>query len=238
MSQESPGATRSDPPLTAERVIAYLRENPDFLNQHPEVLRFLNPPARPLGDGIADLQLAMIERLKRELAGFDTRQRELVDTSRANLATQARVHECVLALLAATSFEQVIQTVTTDFAVLLDLDVVTLCIEADGTALPQAATHGLHVVAPDTVARLVGHDDGLLLRSDISGDPEIFGGAAPLVRSDALARLDISPATPPALIAFGSREPDKFPPGQATELLGFLAAALGHIVRGWLNLPQ
>ena len=60
-----------------------------------------------------------------------TEQDDLLANSRDNLSTQDRVHKAVLALLAAKSFEQFIEIVTTDLAVLLDVDVVTLCVESD-----------------------------------------------------------------------------------------------------------
>jgi uncharacterized protein YigA (DUF484 family) len=66
----------------------------------------------------------------------------------------------------------------------------------------------------------------------------IYGPAASLVRSDALARLDFGPTSPAAMLALGSREPDKFQPSQGTELLQFLAGVLGRSVRSWLDLPQ
>ena len=47
----------------------------------------------------------------------------------------------------------------------------------------------------------------------------MFGGGAGLVRSDALIRLKISAAAPPGLLAFGTRHPGYFNPGQGTELL-------------------
>jgi len=140
-------------------------------------------------------------------------------------------------MLAATSFEQLIQTVTTDFAVLLDLDVVTLCIEADGAELATPHLRGLHIVPAGTVQRLLGDGRPVLLRSHVDGEPEIYGGGAPLVASDALARLSISPNTPPGLIAFGSRRPGKFEAGQAVELLAFLTRSLERAIRLWLKLP-
>ena len=66
----------------------------------------------------------------------------------------------------------------------------------------------------------------------------LYGPAASLVRSDALARLDFGPTAPAAMLALGSREPDKFQPHQGTELLQFLAGVLGRAVRTWLDLPQ
>jgi len=64
------------------------------------------------------------------------------------------------------------------------------------------------------------------LAADRAGSIEIFDSAADLVRSYALVRLNIGSETPPALLALGSRNPTKFNPGQATELLVFLARSL------------
>lgn len=236
MSQTRKSEREKD--LTAEDVAAWLRDNPEFLTQRPELLEGLPAPARELGGGISDLQQALIEKLRRDLEMARRRQRELVATSRANLSSQTRIHECILAMLSAASFEQLIQTVTTDFAVLLDLDVVTLCVEADGSELePPPHMRGLHIVPAGTVQRLLGDGRPVLLRSHAEGEPEIYGGGAPLVASDALARLSISPNTPPGLIAFGSRRPGKFEAGQAVELLAFLTRSLERAIRLWLKLP-
>src|SRR3546814_19800428 len=54
---------------------------------------------------------------------------DLVATGLSNLAIQSRVHEAILALLRAASFEEFVETITTDLAVILDLDVVTIGVE-------------------------------------------------------------------------------------------------------------
>jgi uncharacterized protein YigA (DUF484 family) len=94
------------------------------------------------------------------------------------------------------------------------------------------------ILAPGTIDAVLGPDRRLTLRGDITGDPELFAGGAPLVRSDALVRLSISPATPPVLLAFGSRDPHRFDSGQATELIDFLGSVLEHVIRIWLHLPD
>lgn len=237
MTQESPKAQKQE--LSAEQVAAYLLRHPDFLQNHPDVINALTPPGRSLGDGVTDLQSAMIEKLRQESDRQAVRQRELMTTSRVNLSTQTRVHECVLYLLAANSFEQLIQTVTTDFAVLLNLDIVTLSIESDPdsnvVALHQS---GLQTVPHGTVDAILGETKNTALHSDIDGDPEIFGNGASLVRSAAFIRLKISSATPPAMIAFGTRKAGKFHAGQGTELLTFLGHVLEHVIRQWLELPE
>lgn len=236
MAQKLKGA-KTETGLSAARVTEFLQDNPDFFIKHPEVLNTVSPPTRELGGGVADLQQAMIDRLRDEIAMLSAERDSLVGTSRANMQTQSRIHGCVLAILGAKSFEHLIQTVTNDFAMILDLDIVTLCIESTESESQSIKTRGLVVVPPGTVENILGNRR-LVLRNDVTGDPELFDAGATLVRSDAVVRLDISESTPPALLAFGSREPDRFETGQATELLDFLASVLEHVVRIWLQLSE
>jgi uncharacterized protein YigA (DUF484 family) len=77
----------------------------------------------------------------------------------------------------------------------------------------------------------------VLLQPDVSGDPKLFGDGAGLVRSAAFLRLAVSPAAPAGLLCIGMRRPGKFHGGQGTELLSFLARALGVTIAAWLDLP-
>lgn len=224
--------------LTEQQVVQFLLENPDFLAKHSQVLQHMSAPGRALGQGVTDFQQVMIDRLRQEIDSARDQSQDLIDTSRVNMSIQSRVHECVLTLVQASSFEELIQTVTMDMAVILDLDAVTLCIEAVDHSRNPIKTNGLQLLSEGTVRALVPDGQSCVLRSDISGDPNLFGAAAPLVRSDALMRLKVSDATKPALLALGSRTVGKFHPGQATELLTFMARVLESLVRGWLDLPR
>jgi uncharacterized protein YigA (DUF484 family) len=223
--------------VTAAQVADYLRRHPDFLARHPDVLDVQVAPARRKGAGVIDLQQFMVERLRRDIARLRADQDDILANTRDNLSTQDRIHKAVLALLAAESFEHFIEIVSTDLAVLLDVDTVALCIEAIDERAPQTRIEGVQVLPPGVIGRLIGGGKSSLLRDDAIGDPVVFGAGAGLVRSDALIRLDISPRTPPGLIAFGTRHPGYFNPGQGTELLHFLARILEHSIRVWLNLP-
>ena len=75
------------------------------------------------------------------------------------------------------------------------------------------------------------------LASDMPGEAAVFGPATRLVRSQALLRLHASRIAPVGLLAFGSRDSERFHPGQGTELLNFLARMLERLIRGWLHLP-
>ena len=225
-------------PIAADQVEAYLRRHPDFLAQRPQLLDVLTPPARPRGDGVVDLQQVMVERLRHKLSDVTQLRDDLVATGRSNLAIQARVHEAILALLRARSFEEFVETITTDLAVILDLDVVTIGVEqaADGAAWKPVA--GVYCLRAGTIDALLGRAGSMLLREDVAGDPAVFDGAAGLVRSDALIRLGIGKNAPPALLALGSRQAGAFHAGQGTELLNFLSQVVEETFRAWLHLPS
>jgi hypothetical protein len=44
--------------------------------------------------------------------------------------------------------------------------------------------------------------------------------------------------TPPAIIAFGSRDANLFSPAQGTELVLFLARVVERQFRSWLTIPS
>lgn len=231
----TPDAPQYAGDLAEEDVLAFLEAHPDFLVKHPKLFRTLTPPARELGEGVSDMQQAMIKQLRRDVEQTEDLARLLIDTSRDNLSTQSRIHECVLRLLDAKSFEELIDIVTSDFSVWLDMDAVTLCIEAgEAATFPVKA---LTLLQPGTVDFIMGRDRDTRMRAEIEGEAEIYGEAAPLIRSDALVRLRISKATPPAMLCFGSRDPDAFSPNHGTELVQFLSKALEKLIRIWLDLP-
>lgn len=236
MASEAENLASGDRRITADDVCAYLRENPDFFTRHGDVIAYLAPPAVDRGTGVVDLQSFMVERLRGEVNRLKEEQRELIGATRANMNSQNRIHAAALFLLDAQSFEQLIQTITCELAVLLDLDVISLVIESDETERPEVAQTGVRIVPPGRVDAWLNYRD-IVLNDDIYGHPEIYGQAAELVRSEAMIRLQISSIAPPGLLAFGSREPDSFHAGQATELVSFLARVVERVLRSWLDLP-
>src|SRR5262249_30347119 len=210
--------------ITAAQVIDYLKRHPTFLLRHAELLESQAVPGRSR-DGVVDLQQFMVEKLRRDLSRLRGLQDELVANSRDNLSTQDRIHKAALVLLSAESFEHLIEIVTTDLAVLLDVDAVALCVEATDIALPRSV-EGVHIIERGRVDGLLGQGREVLLRDESDGDEGVFGPAAGLIRSDALIRLAVGDKVPPGLLAFGTRHPGYFNAGQGTELLGFLARVL------------
>ncbi|MGC2203307.1 MAG: DUF484 family protein [Stellaceae bacterium] len=240
--QDQPKPVRSSGPATIRpseishrEVLAYLRDHPGFLDRHPDVLRLLRAPARQIGDGVLDFQQFMLERLRHDLVSLQEERKNLIATSRGNLTSQGRVHKGVLAMLRAPSFEHLLQIVTTDLAVLIDVDVITLCVESTASPTVRLPLHGIHLLRSGTVDKLLGAERDVLLCTNTQGDPALFGEAAGLVRSQALLRLSFSRSAPVGLMCIGARTADTFQPGLGTELLAFLARALEISIAQWLE---
>jgi len=217
-------------------VLAYLEANPDFVERHPALLRSITPPAADHGRGVVDFQHYMVTRLQGDLDLLAGENDALVQTARANAQSQSRIHNAVLAMIGATSLGELIEILTGDLAVMLDVDVISMTVEATGSEIPSVAASGIRIVEQGAIGRWLGRRD-VVLRSTITGDPDIYGPAAGLIRSEALLRLSVSTRTPVGMLAFGSRELDLFQEGQGTELISFLGAVIERLIRAWLDLP-
>lgn len=232
MGTSKTGGAKDAPPLpSAQQVAAFLRANPDFLRDHPEVAAEVLP-ARDLGDGIADLQSHTLRALRSELDTMRSGAEELIHNARNNMSIQTRTHDAVLAVLAADSFEVFVRTVSDDLPPMLQVDLAMLCFEP---GLPKGAAVYVQELHAGAVDRLLGAGNATRLRASVGEEPALYGSGDGLVASDALVRLPLGDDLPPALLALGCRHPGTFHNGQATELLVFLAGVIAHTVRRWLG---
>jgi len=227
----------NDKDITVEDVLLFLKGNPAFLQQHPEAYDYLVPPKKgEQGKNVRDFTAAMIERLKSDKERVMGTARTLVENARSNMNNQQRIQNVVLRLLEARTFDEFIHIITMDMAAMLDTDISVLVVETNGHDIPHVLTSGIRVVPTGTIDKWMGGKNALL-QSDITGIEAIYGGAFTLVQSQALLRVDISMNTPPAVLAFGSRDPMMFEDGQGTDQVSFLARVVERQFRTWLNLP-
>lgn len=228
MARKTETADHGTPPqLDEDQVVAYLTAHPDILQQRPELLTRLTLPSRFGGEPVVDFQQAMIRRLSQELDQMKGCAEHLITTSRSNMSIQSRTHGVALALLAAGTVENLLRVVAEDMPTQLDLDVALLAFEADAADLPPGM-----VALPDGILReLLGAGD-VMLRAERPADPVIFGHAASLIQSFALARVNPD-GRGAGLLALGSRHERTFHSSQGTELLAFLAQILEDCLTRW-----
>ncbi len=223
---------------TERAVVDYLRLHPDFLARHGELATILTPPSHNMGEGVVDLQRYMIERVQAANDAIRGERDALVRISRSNLSGQVQVHNAVLALLAAEDFEDFVHILTTDLGVFLDIDVVSLCVEMNGTDCPKSETAGIYALPEGRVAALTGPELRIVLRESEKGMPDVFGAGADLVQSYALVPLQFGRKGRTGVLALGSRTPGNFSPRDGTDLLAFMGKVVEISVRQWLGLPR
>ncbi len=220
--------------LNDKGVAAWLKAHPDFFLRFPNLIEALKLPGQKMGEGVADFQKFMVEKLKADKHKVVNLQRELIENVRANVNNQNRIQSAILILLEAESLEEALQTITQDFTILLDVDVVSVVIEKGPALNRHIAVDGVQIGRSGIVRDWLGDGDALL-QAEAEGHPEIFGPGAGLVKSQALLKLETDPDNPKGILAFGSRVPGAFHEGQGVEQIYFLAQVVERCLRLWLR---
>ena len=193
-------------------VEAFLRANPAWLAEHPELYHVLEPPARVHGEGLADHMAAMLR------AGAAGRLSWLLAGRAATAGLAGRVQDAVLALLRS---HDAADCVSGEMPGILAVDAAHLCMEGEHP--------GARRLPEGTVGRLLDGDQ--VVFRDAPADARLLHAeAAGLARHDALVR--VPGEGPPALIALLARDRHVLDPAQGAGPLAFLgravAAALGR----------
>jgi len=191
-------------------VAAFLRANPGWLAENPELYRMLAPPVRVHGEPLADHMAAMLEVARADAS-------TVLAAGRANLSLSGRVEEAVLALVRAAD---PVAALSAELPALLGVDAVTLGLEAE---IP-----GARVLPAGMVERLLGKEEVRVrtrapASTSASESVILHGEAAALARHEALLRLPDTAV--PALLALACRDPFAVPARAARAPLMLLARA-------------
>ena len=221
------------PQLTEEEVRNWLIDHPDFLAHNADLLTTVIPPERVSGNGVVDMQSFLVSRLQKEVVHLTALQDDFVEAARNNIHTQDMVHASIQAVLGASNLAHFVHILTQDLPELLEIDVITLCVEDGPIPLPDMT--GLQRLKAGSIKRAPWRGQIILLRPDAPKSKAIFGPAKDLVHSDALIKLDVPSLHAKAMVAFGSRQDGHFREDQATDLLRFLAIVIQSCLQMWLE---
>lgn len=220
MSAHLPAPAIPSTDLQAKEVEAFLRANPGFLSERPDIYRVLMPPRRLHGENLTDHMAAMLSAERSRARALEAEFHAAVEAGRAGAALTLRVRLAILALMRAPD---VVEAATQEVPALLGVETCTLAAEPGIGPVPLPA--GMLRLPRGAVARLVGHGRDAVVRPVPTDLDMLHAEAAPLVARDALARVPL-PLGPPALIALGAREPASLPLRQTVPILAFLGRAV------------
>lgn len=220
----------SDPPSdgkapngpSAEEVEAFLRANPEFLAERPELYRALAPPRRVHGDGLTDHMAAMLGAERERASALDAELRTALDAERAGAGLVVRVRLAVLALMRS---DDVPETVAQEWPNLLGLETCTLNVEPPENPAQLWMRPEQRPLPRGMVEQLLGRGRDVLVRNTPEDAELLHGEAAGLIQRDALVRVVVA-GQPPMLLALGAREMSALPYRHGTAPLAFLGRAV------------
>ena len=222
----------SSNPLTDPAVRDRLLADPECLLGDTDIMRALiaaNDGAR--GSNVIDLRAVAMQRLSVRIERLEETHRAVIAAAYDNLAGMNMIHRAVLRMLDADDFDTFLRDLAGPVADALRVEAARLIVEiGPGPAvagierlsdrLGLAETNYCSLYA-GTGSR--GEPRQVTLRNIETGDPRVHGPAAKEIRSEACLLLQPGPGRA-AMLVLGAADPGQFAPGQATDLLSFLAS--------------
>jgi uncharacterized protein len=213
--------------MDANDVAQFLRSNPQFFDQHPQLLESIVVP-HPHGGRAIPLTERQIVTLREKVRVLEARLGEFLRFGEDNDAIGEKVHRLSLALLGAKDFAAAVQSLY--FHLREDFAVPHVALRVWGRPLPAGAD------APE--AEPVA--DALRDRAETMGAPQCgpapgspflawFGDAQEHIRSAALIPLGETRTL--GLLALGSEDPQRFFPEMGTLYL----RRIGELTAGALS---
>ncbi|HTA65940.1 MAG TPA: DUF484 family protein [Xanthomonadaceae bacterium] len=208
--------------IGSNEVAAFLRRNPRFLNEYPDLaLGLVVPREEGRATSLASYQLDVLRDKNREL---NKRLLELFNNAQENERLTVRTHQLVLALMRARSATETLKAMVASLTEDFQSELVRVVLHA-----PVAGLHGvdwLQVLPRDAAllapfADFFEKDEPLCGRLQQEKLDALFGARVHEVQSCALLPLGSR-----GLVAIGSHDPNRFYPGMGTLFLRLMGDTL------------
>jgi len=221
--------------ISPETVIEFLKENPTFFVDHPDLLMTLIPPRYHQNDKIIDLQGYKVAKLKEDIKLTKTREKELLTAAENNSKALSRMHNAVKALLDVKTLNGLVEFSQKKLPALLFVDFAQICVESEELVPAELSESGIWKLKKGILKTFMGQGENIVLVPVMDNSKEIFGVSALKVKSAALIRFSFGHKPLKGLLALGTKVPNAFNPRQGTELLLFLSHVLENCIQQWLN---
>ena len=228
--EEKPGTA----PISEEQALAYLRNHPDLLDRHPDVLEAIE--LTHAGGAAVSLIERQVELLRTKNRRLEDRLDRLIEAARDNEKRAANVHRLARTLIRAPSLAGVaagLRDCMRD-----DFDVDETFIGLNGSAFLRHDIEGIVPIEPEGVIAKA-FDNFLRTRLIECGPIDetrakiLFPKAEQPIRSAAIVPLEKEKTL--GMIALGSREPERFKPRQGKLFLEMTAELIAAAVRARLT---
>jgi hypothetical protein len=217
--------------LGAHDVATWLRRHPEFLRQFPDLAGSLVVP-RESGPAasLASYQLEVLREKNRELT---RRLHELFANAQENERLSVRIHQLTLGLMRQASAMDTLSAMAASLAEDFNGDLVRIVLLRPIAGVE--ANEWLDVIGPGDMrfkafADFLAGDEPLCGRLQPAKHDVLFGERVDEVQSTALFS-----AQGLAMVAVGSRDPNRFYPGMGTLFLRMMGEAFGAALSRYVD---
>jgi uncharacterized protein len=212
--------------LQAMDVAEYLRRNPSFLKDFPDLAMSLEIP-REQGPA-ASLASYQLDVLRGKNRALERRLTDLIEIAGNNEQLVVQVHSLTLGLLRADGLLESLRSVVAGLTEDFDTDLVRVVLLGEYDDLPAAAW--LRVEKGGAEALTDFHDffdrlEPMVGRLATEKLAYLFGKQADAVQSAALMRVGEH-----GMLAVGSHDPNRFHPGMGTMFLKLIAESVNAAI--------
>lgn len=219
--------------ITADDVTAYLKRNPDFFNDHTELLEEIQVPHFS-GDAVSlvEKQVAVLREQNEQTR---RRMHELIEIARQNEELARRMHQLALTLMDAVDTKEIFSTLYDNLRRNFQADRVIVKLFANPAFIDTFA-------GPEFVGREA--DEQAMFKTiidnrlPISGQLKkqqrtfLFNGDGADMASAVIVPLHGNDWG--GVLVIGSKDVDKFQKSMGVELLANLAEVLSFIIKPWI----
>jgi uncharacterized protein YigA (DUF484 family) len=174
-----------------------------------------------------------LARLRERVAAAEEAREDLLAFARGQSGAVAAIHQAVLAAMEATDFEHLLHVVVQEWPLILGLDAVALGLIVGAQGFRVDSSGVQHCQAALLRQWMTG-GEAVELRTVERGHA-LFGPACDLIGAEAMIRLTDS--VPEAVLLLGQRGSEPLDGRHGSELLLFLGASLGAMLRRWTLNP-
>jgi len=218
-------------------VAAFLRSNPEFLDEFPDILEILELNHH---SGVAaSLIERQVEQLRKKNQEISRQLNRLVHVAAENEQLMSRLHQLTLDLLACESREEFFTHLGNSLLNDFRADILKICLFNKSIA-SAAGTDVSHIHADDPEVEQfrssLDKDHTVCGRMNERKLEFLFGSKARWVQSTALVPLGDSGAH--GMMAIGSSDPARFYPGMGTLFLDLLADVISSSLENYEEQKQ
>ena len=180
---------------------------------------------------VIQFEQSAVATLRERLGEAESARADLAAFARGHSSAVATIHSAVTAALEADSFDALTAVVIHQWPAMLGIDcaAMALLVGAEGFRID---AEGVSRCESALIVRAAGRVPEVALRSVEQGHP-LFGGDARWVRAEAIVALDAEPPYPRGLLLLGQRGSAAESSDEGSQLLQFLGASLGAMLRRW-----